>query len=116
MNLGRLFLAQKGRCFHCGGVMAMRPMLARRRNDDGYTKDHLVPQSAGGRMKGNIVLAHWKCNNQRGDRMPTDEMSQRCTKLWADAMRPSAKLVKTTLMRMGWGNKRRIALREQRES
>jgi CRISPR/Cas system Type II protein with McrA/HNH and RuvC-like nuclease domain len=114
MNLGRLFLAQKGLCFHCGGMMAMRPMLNRRRDDDGYTKDHLIPQSAGGRLRGNIVLAHYRCNNRRGDRMPTEEMSRRCEQLWKEAVRPPAKLVKTSLMRMGWGDKRRQAIREER--
>lgn len=35
------------------------------------TFEHVLPRHAGGREKGNLLLTHAKCNERRGDAMPT---------------------------------------------
>ncbi len=60
-----LYAAQQGLCFHC-----LQPMTAGRRNHRrklGWTRDHVIPRSAGGKHMGNMVLAHHRCNSQRAD-------------------------------------------------
>lgn len=38
--------------------------------DKGYTREHLVPLSRGGKSGSNIVLAHSECNKRRGNSIP----------------------------------------------
>lgn len=75
----RLYLAQRGRCFHC-----LEPMLLKR-GGSGYTFEHIRPSSKGGRKYGNVVLAHSKCNADRGDSDPTAEMLERCHRIYVKA-------------------------------
>lgn len=59
------FLAQRDgdRCALCGGSFGIG--LGRR------TLDHIIPRSRGGTdHPANLRLAHFKCNHQRGCRMP----------------------------------------------
>ena len=54
---------QGGRCFLCGGAVGGKA-----------TYDHLIPQAYGGAdVPGNVVLAHARCNQLKGDRLPTPE-------------------------------------------
>jgi len=54
---------QGGCCFYCGGPVGAKA-----------TFDHLIPQAYGGTDDpGNIVLAHRRCNQMKGDRLPTPE-------------------------------------------
>ena len=91
MGLTRLFLAQRGLCFHCRKPMIYAPSdrkkgLSGRR----YNRDHLVPVSKGGGNHGrNIVLTHASCNRDRGNADPTQEMFDRAEKIWALAVRIS---------------------------
>lgn len=65
---------QGGRCFYCGEPVGAKA-----------TFDHLIPQAYGGiDDPANVVLAHRRCNQRKGDRLPTiDELDRffhdRCT-------------------------------------
>jgi hypothetical protein len=78
----RLFLAQRGMCFHC-----FRPMLwtirrpAGRMNHNSWTKEHIVPFSRGGRNERNIVLAHLRCNQERSDNRLSDILLERAYRI-----------------------------------
>lgn len=39
--------------------------------DNCPTRDHVLPQSLGGRDNNNILIAHMKCNQEKASRMPT---------------------------------------------
>lgn len=54
--------AQGGNCYLCKWPFAP---------DNGPTVDHVVPLSRGGGNRGNILLAHARCNNDKADRLPT---------------------------------------------
>jgi len=73
------FLAQKRLCFHCHEPMKPTPVRKKRNGDydKGWTREHIVPKSKGGRKGDNIVLAHYKCNQERGNVDPTLEMIER---------------------------------------
>jgi len=63
---------QQGLCFLC-----RLPL------DGGATYDHVLPLAHGGTEHyRNKVLAHGKCNNEKGDRMPTAEELDRLAELW----------------------------------
>ena len=86
MGLTRLYLAQRGLCFHCHEPMIWSAKN-KRRHWLSYTKEHLLPRSKGGKGRTNIVLAHGKCNVRRGDSLPTPEMMDRAKLIWAYAVR-----------------------------
>lgn len=47
--------------------------LASRRSPDGATIDHVVPLSLGGAdTAANVVTAHWRCNREKGNRVPVE--------------------------------------------
>lgn len=81
-----LWAYQGGCCASCGCCMP-RPDEARLRrgagevspNDDDPTLDHVVPQSRGGSNQiTNLVLACYRCNNDRGD----EDLSEYARKVW----------------------------------
>jgi 5-methylcytosine-specific restriction endonuclease McrA len=83
-----LWLAQSGLCFHCHEPMAIGP--ARKTSggyDNGWTREHLVPKSKGGKHGHNVVLAHVKCNSARGNADPTPEMLRRGRAIHKNARR-----------------------------
>lgn len=53
--------AQGSRCAICGEHMGK----------ERGTLDHVIPRSKGGKHTGNLVVAHRRCNEQRGSTMPT---------------------------------------------
>lgn len=56
-------VSQGGRCFYCGEALGAKA-----------TFDHLIPQAYGGADEpANVVLAHRRCNQMKGDRLPTPE-------------------------------------------
>lgn len=60
-------IAQGGRCFHCGEPVGAKA-----------TDDHLIPRAYGGAdVPGNVVLAHRRCNQLKGDRLPTAQEVER---------------------------------------
>lgn len=72
----RIYNAQGGKCFHCNGLMD-NDRYHRKQCLNGYTCEHLIPRSKGGKGGPNIVLAHHDCNNVRRDEMPTQDMLNR---------------------------------------
>lgn len=61
-----LYDAQGGMCFHC--LRHMEPWPWTKRHLNGFTRDHIIPKSAGTSTLRNIVLAHQWCNEKRGNR------------------------------------------------
>ena len=64
-----LLYYQNSRCYLCGGMMTRR----KRRHAKSLwrTTDHIMPRSRGGMQRGdNIAMAHMKCNNIKGNRLP----------------------------------------------
>lgn len=60
-------ILQGGCCFYCGEPVGAKA-----------TFDHVVPQAYGGVDEpNNIVLAHRRCNQMKGDRLPTPEEVER---------------------------------------
>jgi CRISPR/Cas system Type II protein with McrA/HNH and RuvC-like nuclease domain len=62
-----LLIAQKGKCFYCFLPMG----LTRGNNNANYTLDHFIPKCQSRKTRNNAVLAHAKCNLEKGHRMPT---------------------------------------------
>lgn len=68
VDLGELFYKQKGRCYWCKCAMVLGG-----NEDSCATREHLIPQSRGGRnfvkrngrRVRNIVAACKRCNNER---------------------------------------------------
>lgn len=85
-NAVRLFLAQRGRCFHCDKDMIFMTFRAQNgRNVNGYSLEHVVPASQMGGKGTNIVLAHGRCNMERGlTKFSLSQMIKR-DEIWAIA-------------------------------
>lgn len=69
----RAFRRQRGKCHLCDGPMNLSTDM---QNPDRATADHVVPKSMGGKIKGNIKAAHYRCNSARGN-MRIDEFQKR---------------------------------------
>lgn len=62
----RLWLRELGRCHLCGGNV---PFTVEERDPRAASRDHVVPQSLGGkRTPENLRLAHRYCNSRRNHR------------------------------------------------
>jgi 5-methylcytosine-specific restriction endonuclease McrA len=61
MSFEALLKAQGHLCFYCNHHMPL----------DGITKDHMFPKCHGFHLRGNMVLAHKRCNGKKGSRYPT---------------------------------------------
>jgi 5-methylcytosine-specific restriction endonuclease McrA len=84
-TLRDLWRAQNGgKCFHCAEQMDFSPHRSRK-SLNGWTREHLVPRSCGGKNVFNIVLAHQWCNSARGSMLPTAEELERAYALWEKA-------------------------------
>jgi 5-methylcytosine-specific restriction endonuclease McrA len=77
-RLHRLY-AENPRCWFCGLGFPPFPLNSERdRRQAEPTVEHLLPRSKGGtHRRGNIVLAHWFCNNLAGDRTPEEKRAIR---------------------------------------
>lgn len=65
----------------------------------GWTREHVIPLSKGGvRGQTNIVLAHSKCNSDRGNSAPTDDMLKRADEIREKSLKFSPKSAKEALM------------------
>lgn len=65
-----MMLEQSGLCFYCDRLMAIYHGDPKPTPDDAATFDHIIPMSVDPNLKrsrGNLVLACYECNNQRGD-------------------------------------------------
>lgn len=80
-----LYLAQLGRCFHCGGFM---PLVndATRKAVHRPTRDHLVPMpyraAYPAAANDAVVMAHRQCNQARADAPPSPEEAERARMVW----------------------------------
>jgi 5-methylcytosine-specific restriction endonuclease McrA len=72
-----MFLAQDGKCFHCGSGMAKRRFTPRRHRWV-WTKEHIIAKANGGPESwSNAVMAHQHCNQERGIRaLSNDELAR----------------------------------------
>lgn len=70
-QLHKLGDAHGWRCQHCNRRVHCRVCEPLKPVVSHATRDHLVPQSWGGRGGDNIVLACWHCNHRKGDRKDT---------------------------------------------
>lgn len=60
-------VAQGGRCFYCGEPVGAKA-----------TFDHVIPLAYGGADEpANVVIAHRRCNQAKGDRLPTPDEVER---------------------------------------
>ena len=96
-----LHAAQGGKCWLCGNEMSPAPArkLKNGKYNNGFTKDHIVPVSAGGTREANILLAHQWCNNRRGNKAPTETELQYLRRLLNGGNLPSKRL---------WNGKKRF--------
>ena len=59
---------ERHRCYYCGTPVRRRRHWPRRTPRDAATLDHIIPRSRGGEITAdNVVLACFRCNNDRGD-------------------------------------------------
>lgn len=71
-RLRRLYIAQRGRCSLCGALIL--PDLLRDHPAAG-SEDHIVPRFLDGKgLAHNKLLAHRRCNTERGFTPPTPEL------------------------------------------
>lgn len=75
----KLFAAQSGRCYWCGGPMSVeKPTNNAPPSRDYATFDELLPQSKGGTQGyANCVLAHSRCNKARRDGVASTDVRAR---------------------------------------
>jgi 5-methylcytosine-specific restriction endonuclease McrA len=81
----RLYEAQSAKCCHCG--LHMEYNLS--------TIDHVIPYSKGGRGWRNLLLAHRRCNENRANKPPTQNLFDWLTKVsdvWGDVVPPNVSI------------------------
>lgn len=83
-NAVRLFLAQRGLCFHCATPMSFHAYMGRRQNR-GFSFEHINPRRFGGGGGDNIVLAHGSCNHKRDLRPFTEAELKKRDEIWVIA-------------------------------
>lgn len=66
-----LYAYQNAKCFYCNKYMEFFAHRGGHVLQKGYTIDHLFPRSKGFRKAGNSVLCCRRCNEIKGNRMPT---------------------------------------------
>ena len=68
----RLLLRQSGRCFYCQATLQFKFA----------TKDHLIPKSHEKGLRKNVVMSCRRCNEEKGNRLPTPEETKRAAELY----------------------------------
>lgn len=93
MTSAELYELQGGCCFYCSTHLRPHPWRAGTAlQQKGFTRDHVWPQVKGGMVYLNIVLACYRCNNEKANRDPTEDELELCSMLYggtklADARR-----------------------------
>lgn len=82
--LQALWNIQRGECFHCGKPMHF-VIAANLPKNQMATRDHIFPRCVRGKgLLNNIVLAHAKCNHDRGaPQFPTDDEIARTKEIYS---------------------------------
>lgn len=93
-----LYIAQQGNCCHCGELMDLSPLWAL---SSSPSREHVIPACRGGKRVGNLVLAHRRCNMERGSRPATPELLRFAGPVLARVARWEAKAVARKLARKG---------------
>jgi len=75
-----LWDAQNGCCFHCGEPMMRKGSI---NHPLRRSREHLIPQSRGGKGKPVVVLAHRSCNSALGNPEPTPDEITRAESIYA---------------------------------
>lgn len=77
-----LHRAQDGNCFHCAEAVAL-VWVAGTPKKDSITQEHVFPHATTGKgLIHNIVIAHARCNYERGDRQPTPDEIARAARIY----------------------------------
>lgn len=72
MSIRKLYQAQNGECFHCGGKLSVWPEDTNKQPRNGWTRDHLWPKSKiKAQLTKSIVLSCGPCNRSKGNSLPT---------------------------------------------
>lgn len=66
----KILRTKRAACFYCGKLL------------DDPTRDHFIPESKGGKGGMNIVASCVKCNNRKGDKLPTPEQVKKYLQMW----------------------------------
>jgi len=66
IDIHKLAMAHGGKCFYCQCDVRMSNTAKRKRHNARATKDHVLPRCFGGKTRGNVVLACFRCNQLRG--------------------------------------------------
>jgi 5-methylcytosine-specific restriction endonuclease McrA len=83
VGYGVVWLIQEGECCHCGKQLGPYPWQDEPELRDGWTREHVLPRSRGGRLPGNVLLAHASCNRRRGNKKPTETLVEVARLVWA---------------------------------
>jgi hypothetical protein len=72
MHLSRhaIFHRQRHACYLCAQAFAHRALEFHGGHPDAPSRDHVFPRGRGGLAEANILLAHKRCNQRKGDRWP----------------------------------------------
>jgi 5-methylcytosine-specific restriction endonuclease McrA len=72
-RIRKLIKEQSNRCFYCDLPFSTLKIVAKNKYQL-YTLDHFIPKVKGGSNQAlNLVLCCKRCNNKKGDRLPTNE-------------------------------------------
>jgi 5-methylcytosine-specific restriction endonuclease McrA len=75
-----IFALQAGRCFYCQTAFTGPTTPNKKPKPTAWTRDHVLPASAGGKKQRNFVFACYGCNQAKRNRMPTkDELLRAAT-------------------------------------
>ena len=85
-SISLLYAHQNCRCFYCNRYMEYQFYTDKVKR--GFTQDHLFPKSKGYNKFGNTVLACRRCNEKKGDRIPTVTEIAKAWELYNNCNRP----------------------------
>lgn len=78
-----LWDVQQGLCFHCGEPMVLKSAAGVKKALFA-TREHIYPRGNGGkRRRNNWVLAHYRCNHERGSTPPTLDQIAKAKAIYA---------------------------------
>jgi hypothetical protein len=80
---GVVWLIQDGLCSLCQKRLPPRSWRDEPGLRDGWSREHVVPRSRGGRLPNNVLLAHRRCNSNKSDKPPTPGLQHTARKVWA---------------------------------
>lgn len=70
LSRGMIFHRQRHACYLCAKPFVHRALDYHGGHPDAPSRDHVFPRGCGGLSEANILLAHKRCNQRKGDRWP----------------------------------------------